>query len=155
MQARNASRNSGRERPAQSSTRLCSGHCVLAALFLSPAARAQDSGDETKGIDSGDYNIQHSIEFGYRANEINGNKNTYDTFVNLGSGVRLFDYTLDMRSLDHKGLFFDNLSFRTSAMAAIRTMCRACASKKTNGTTSTCSSAATRTSGTTISWPIR
>ena len=31
--------------------------------------------------------------------------------MNLGSGVRLFDYTLDMRSLDHNGLLFDNLNF--------------------------------------------
>ena len=91
-------------------------HCFpssyfAAALFLSPVARSQDNGDESKGIDSGDYNIHSSIEFGYRANEVNGNKNTYDTFINLGPGVRLFDYTLDMRSLDHNGLLFDNLSF--------------------------------------------
>ena len=84
---------------------------LAAALFLSPVARSQDNGDESKGIDSGDYNIHSSIEFGYRANEVNGNKNTYDTFINLGPGVRLFDYTLDMRSLDHNGLLFDNLSF--------------------------------------------
>jgi hypothetical protein len=31
--------------------------------------------------------------------------------VNLGSGPRLFDYTLDMRSLDHNGVLFDNLNF--------------------------------------------
>ncbi len=84
---------------------------VAAALFLSPAARAQDDSGESKGIDSGDYNIHQSIEFGYRANEINGNRDTYDTFENLGSGVRLFDYTLEMRSLDHKGWLFDDLSF--------------------------------------------
>jgi len=83
----------------------------IVALFLSPAARAQGNSGESKGINSGDYNIHSSIEFGYRANEINGNKNTYDTFENLGSGVRLFDYTLDMRSLDHNGFLFDNLSF--------------------------------------------
>src|SRR3984957_11829051 len=84
---------------------------VAIALFLSPVARAQDDTGESKGIDSGDYNIHQSIEFGYRANEINGNKDTYDTFENLGSGVRLFDYTLEMHSLDHKGLLFDDLSF--------------------------------------------
>ena len=55
--------------------------------------------------------FQQSVEFGYRANEVNGNEDTYDTFVNLGPGVRLFDYTLDMRSLNHQGLFFDNLNF--------------------------------------------
>src|SRR5271154_5097049 len=84
---------------------------VLMALLLSHVVRAQDDASELKGIDSGDYNIHQSIEFGYRANEINGNKDTYDTFENLGSGVRLFDYTLEMRSLDHKGFLFDDLSF--------------------------------------------
>jgi hypothetical protein len=83
----------------------------IGALFLSPAARAQDNSGESKGINSGDYNIHSSIEFGYRASEINGNMNTYDTFENLGSGVRLFDYTLEMHSLDHNGTLFDNLSF--------------------------------------------
>jgi hypothetical protein len=72
----------------------------IAALCLSPSARAQDSSAELKGINSGDYNIHSSTEFGYRASEINGNMNTYDTFENLGSGVRLFDYTLEMRSID-------------------------------------------------------
>jgi hypothetical protein len=84
---------------------------VVMALFLSPIARAQDDPGDSKGIDSGDYNVHQSVEFGYRANEINGNKDTYDTFENLASGVRLFDYTLEMQSLDHKGLLFDNLSF--------------------------------------------
>jgi hypothetical protein len=86
--------------------------CLLAALLLFPiAARAQDDTSETKGVNSGDYNIQQSIEFGYRWTGMDGNLNNYDTFINLGSGVRLFDYTLDMHSLDHRGLFFDNLSF--------------------------------------------
>jgi hypothetical protein len=80
-------------------------------LVASPAARAQDDLTESKGIDSGNYNVHQSVEFGYRASEINGNKDTYDTFENLGSGVRLFDYTLEMHSLDHKGLLFDDLSF--------------------------------------------
>src|SRR5271154_4022117 len=84
---------------------------VVMALVLSPVARAQDDSGESKGIDSGDYNIHQSIEFGYRANEINGNKDTYDTFENLGSGLRLFDYSLQMRSLDHKGFLFDSLRF--------------------------------------------
>jgi len=76
-----------------------------------PLSRAQNATEETKGMDSGNYNIQQSIEAGYRSTYINGNINTYDTFINLGSGFRLFDYTLDMRSKDHNGLLFDNLSF--------------------------------------------
>ncbi|HXN72014.1 MAG TPA: hypothetical protein VN861_05620, partial [Candidatus Acidoferrales bacterium] len=83
-----------------------------AGLSLLPTARAQDNNAaESKGINSGDYNIHSSIEAGYRLSEINGNQNTYDTFENLNSGLRLFDYTLEMRSLDHNGFLFDNLSF--------------------------------------------
>ncbi len=83
----------------------------VAALCCMPAARAQDNSEASPGINSGGYNIHQSIEFGYRASEINGNKDTYDTFENLGSGVRLFDFTLEMRSIDHNGLLFDNLTF--------------------------------------------
>jgi hypothetical protein len=83
----------------------------IVAFFLSPAARAQDDAGESKGINSGGYNIHQTIEFGYRASEISGNQDTYDTFENLGSGLRLFDYSLSMRSLDHRGYLFDNLTF--------------------------------------------
>src|ERR1700683_137962 len=84
---------------------------LLGALLFSPASLAQTDGEENKGIDSGGYNIHQSIEAGYRANWVNGDQGTYDTFINLGQGVRLFDYTLEMRSLNHNGLLFDNLSF--------------------------------------------
>ena len=82
----------------------------VVALFLSPAARGQDDSGESKGINSGDYNIHSTIEFGYRLNEVTGNQNTYDTFENLGSGLRLFNFNFEMRSLDHHGFFFDTLS---------------------------------------------
>ncbi len=84
---------------------------VVALLAAWPLSRAQDSSGESKGIDAGNYNVQQSVEAGYRSTWINGNTNTYDTFVNLGDGLRLFDYTLDMRSLGHNGLLFDNLDF--------------------------------------------
>jgi hypothetical protein len=83
----------------------------IAALSVAPFARAQNNAPDSKGVDSGNYNIQQTIEFGYRADWINGNNETYDTFVNLGQGVRLFNYTLGMHSIDHRGLLFDNLSF--------------------------------------------
>ena len=84
---------------------------LLAGLLSSPAARAQDASGENKGTDAGGYNIQQTLEVGYRANWVNGNQDTYDTFINLGSGVRLLDYSVEMRSLGHNGLLFDNLSF--------------------------------------------
>jgi hypothetical protein len=82
----------------------------IVTLFLSAAARAQDP-EEPKGINSGGYNIQQIIELGYRSSNINGNMNTYNTFENLGSGIRLFDFELKMHALDHNGFLFDNLTF--------------------------------------------
>ncbi len=113
LMTRNMTANITRNRPE--GPPLCL--LILAALFsfsalsLSPPANAQGTSTDHPGVDSGNYNIQQTIEFGYRADWINGNNNTYDTFVNLGPGVRLFNYTLEMRSIDHRGLLFDNLSF--------------------------------------------
>lgn len=84
---------------------------VFTAIILAPQCRAQDAPSESKGTNQGNYNIQQSVEAGYRLNEVNGNQDTYNTFVNLGSGVRLFDYTLNMRSVNHQGIFFDDLNF--------------------------------------------
>ena len=59
---------------------------VLAIAFLAPGVLwAQSGPTDTPGINSGDYNIHQTIEAGYRANFVNGNKDTYDTFENLGS----------------------------------------------------------------------
>ncbi len=84
---------------------------LILLLGASPVCRAQGGAGDTKGVDSGDYNIQQSVELGYRWTGINGNLDNYDTFINLGSGFRLFDYTVDVRSLDHQGVFFDQLNF--------------------------------------------
>ncbi len=85
---------------------------TLAMSLILPAVFwAQSGTSDTPGTNSGGYNIQQSIEAGYRGSWINGNQNTYDTFENLGSGIRLFDYTLQMRSLDHQGILFDTLTF--------------------------------------------
>jgi hypothetical protein len=90
------------------------------ALLYAVSAKAQtqqpdqtltQAGDESSGKTSGNYNIQQSVEFGYRDSMIGGNLNNYNTFVNLNSGFRLFDYTVDMRSLNHQGILFDNLYF--------------------------------------------
>jgi len=97
---------------------------VAMTLVLAAVGQAQDQSrtqtqtktqsqttEASTGKTSGNYNVQQSVEFGYRDSIINGNLNNYDTFENLNSGVRLFDYTLSMRSINHQGLFFDNLSF--------------------------------------------
>ena len=84
---------------------------VVELLATSPICQGQTGSGETIGENSGNYNVHQSVEAGFRSSSINGNIDTYDTFVNLGSGVRLFDYTLDMRSLDHNGFLFDTLNF--------------------------------------------
>jgi hypothetical protein len=80
------------------------------ALFVVPAARAQQE-EEQKGLDQGNYNIKQSIEFGGRFTSISGNKDIYDTFVNLQQGARLLGFTTEMRSLDHHASVFDRLYF--------------------------------------------
>jgi hypothetical protein len=84
---------------------------VLSLSFSAPAApQSPPPPAEGGGIDSGNYNIHQSFEFGYRNSDINGNQANYNTFVSLNSGVRLFEQSLDIRSLNHNGLFFDTLS---------------------------------------------
>lgn len=84
---------------------------LVAAFIFAPVSRAQTNSEETPGTNSGNYNVQQTAEVGYRQVWMNGNQSTYDTFVNLGSGARLLDYTLNMRSLNHQGILFDNLNF--------------------------------------------
>ena len=82
-------------------------------LALVVGAGAQSAPQPAEGIDSGNYNIRQTIEFGYRNTDVSGNLANYNTFVNLNSGVRLFEQSLDVRSLNHTGLLFDNLSMHS------------------------------------------
>lgn len=87
--------------------------CVAAANAQTqlPDQTLSVNEQETPGKTSGNYNVQQSIEFGYRDSMIGGNLNNYGTFENLDSGMRLFDYTVNMQSVNHQGIFFDNLTF--------------------------------------------
>jgi hypothetical protein len=100
-----------RERTARSELRaiIALGLAALVAILLTARPSAAQSGSSDPGIDSGNYNIHTSIDFGYRYNDVTGNQNTFNTFINLQTGVRLFDSTLEMRSLNHQGTFFDDL----------------------------------------------
>ncbi len=82
----------------------------LLSLSFAPSAAPQDTPQSTEGVNSGNYNIRQTIEFGYRNSDISGNLANYGTFVSLNSGVRLFEQSLNIRSLNHTGLLFDNLS---------------------------------------------
>jgi hypothetical protein len=82
---------------------------VTLLLFVALTAASSQQAAEEQGIDSGNYNIKQSVEFGYRFSDFTGNQSTYDTFVNLQQGPRLLDMTLEMRSVNHQGLVFDRL----------------------------------------------
>ncbi len=87
---------------------------VLATLVLDGSVFAQQAEPQpSEGKNWGDYNVKQSVEFGGRVTSFTGNLNVYDTYVNLQPGPRLFGQTLEMRSLHHQGLLFDDL-FTTS-----------------------------------------
>ena len=78
---------------------------VLSLCFAVSAA-AQSTPPPAEGLDSGNYNIRQTVEFGYRNSDVSGNLANYGTFVNLNSGVRLFEQSVDIRSLNHTGAPF-------------------------------------------------
>lgn len=82
---------------------------ALLLIFL-PAAVAQQD-EEQKGIEQGNYNIKQSIEFGGRFTSVSGERQVYNSFVNLQDGPRLFGFTAEMTSLNHHGSLFDRLYF--------------------------------------------
>jgi hypothetical protein len=90
-------------------TRFLLSALMLAALCV-PVSLAQQV-DLQKGIDQDNYNIKQSVEFGYRFTDVVGNKQIYDTFVNLQQGPRLLDFSTDMNSLNHHGTLFDHFFF--------------------------------------------
>ncbi len=88
---------------------------AVLVLFLGIPARAQEPDQPSEGVNSGNYNIKQTIELGGRIipnndfKDSRGRRDVYNTFVNLRDGPRLFDYTLEMKSLNHQGWLFDNL----------------------------------------------
>jgi hypothetical protein len=67
--------------------------------------------NEGKGESWGVYETKQAAEFGGRISDFTGNQGTWDTFVNMGTGTRLLEYSLDMHSPTHNGLLFDDLNF--------------------------------------------
>ena len=66
------------------------------------------------GEDAGDYTITSSIELGVRGLRVDGDHNKYQSDLNYGAGVRLFDSSFLMRSKDGKGGLFDTLLVTSS-----------------------------------------
>lgn len=77
----------------------------------SDALATWNTTENNQGEPTGPWVIKQSVELGGRITNFTGNQGTWDTFVNLGSGPRLLEYTLDMHSPTHTGLLFDDLLF--------------------------------------------
>jgi hypothetical protein len=74
---------------------------------LSTWVTSENNGGEM----AGPWLMKQSVEFGGRFSDHTGNTGTWDTFVNMGTGPRLMEYTLDMHAPDHNGILFDDLTF--------------------------------------------
>lgn len=79
-------------------------------LALASCACAQTASAPAEGHDFGNYNVQQSVELGWRELGESGNGAVYDTFVNQHTGLRLLEQSLSVHSLDHQGPIFDELS---------------------------------------------
>jgi hypothetical protein len=88
---------------------------VFSLALLLPCLAGAQTQTAPEGVTWGDYNVQQSIEFGYRFSNDwqKGNFRTFDNFVNLHEGPRLLENTLSMRSMSHNAPLFDNLYIST------------------------------------------
>lgn len=107
---------------------------ILLLLLLSGFAHSQTGGPGTTNTTDqtgspptekkiGAYEVNQSVEFGYRFTDVStsslnpgepSNLAMYNTLVNLHTGLRLLDQTLSMQSPDHTGVLFDNLFVSSS-----------------------------------------
>ena len=65
---------------------------------------------QNEGKTLGDYEVRQTFEFGGRLADWTGSRSMWSSYVNLDSGPRLLEQTLDMHSPDHTGFLFDDLT---------------------------------------------
>jgi hypothetical protein len=89
---------------------------VTPGVAVDSARKTEDlpgyvSTSQNEGKTLGQYEVRQTFEFGGRIAAFNGNRGMWDSYVNLDSGPRLLEQTLDLHSASHTGLLFDDLSF--------------------------------------------
>lgn len=67
--------------------------------------------EHNEGSTLGVYEVKQSIELGGRVADFSGSRSLWSSYVNLDSGPRLLEQTLDLHSADHTGFLFDDLTF--------------------------------------------
>src|SRR5215471_17552143 len=98
--------------PAETPPPLITGVAVNAAQ-KAPNAVSIPTTEENPGVLSNGYEIKESFEFGGRITSYTGSTGTWDSYVNLGSGPRLLEYSLNMHNVAHNGFLFDDLTFNS------------------------------------------
>jgi len=83
--------------------------CNVAGAAQTAGSNAGQSQSQPEGWERDGYVIHQSIEIGYRASDITGSEQMYNTLVNLRTGPRFLEQSLSMQSQAHDGLLFDNL----------------------------------------------
>lgn len=89
------------------------GRTIRIVYFFCAAvvcAYAQESAQSGQGVEAGGYKVRQTVEFGARITGQSGNGALWNTFLDLHTGPRLLRQELEVHSLDHKGLLFDDLS---------------------------------------------
>lgn len=78
---------------------------------LQRAANALKKGEKVEkpktGQMIGDYSVNSSLEFGYRSVDVGGSREKFLSDVDIRSGVRLFEYSIDSRSVTGAGPLYD------------------------------------------------
>lgn len=87
-----------------SATALAQGPSWQSGTTLIPVTPAAGEGKEI-----GTYQVQQSIEFGYRFTELNGNTEMFNNLINQHTGPRLLEQTLSLHSKG-PGALFDDLT---------------------------------------------
>jgi hypothetical protein len=87
------------------------GSRFLLFVMFSGLALSQQTPTNTgsDGKEAGGYQVQQSIELGYRFVDVVGSQQVYDTYIDLRQGPRVLEQSLSMRSPDHTGVLFDDL----------------------------------------------
>jgi len=65
---------------------------------------------ENEGKTLGEYEVKQTFEFGGRVADFTGSRSMWSSYVNVDSGPRLLEQTLDMHSANHTGFLFDDLT---------------------------------------------
>ncbi len=81
---------------------------LLVASLLTTLAVAQGSSD-ADGKQWGGYQVEQSVELGYRFTDVTGSTQMYNTLLDYHEGPRLLEQTFSVRSPEHTGVLFDNL----------------------------------------------